>query len=68
MNCRSLNKGDVFLLDAIDKIYQWNGSEANRMERTKAKDIAIKLNRQRGNKAELITLDEDDHEVIDLLE
>lgn len=39
-----------------------NGVESNRMERTKAKDILSRLNRQRGSKAEEIVLDEEDTE------
>jgi hypothetical protein len=33
-NCKSLNKGDVFLLvdHASSKIYQWNGGQASRYE------------------------------------
>lgn len=59
---KSLNKGDVFILDTGDKIFQWNGSECNRMERTKGKDITTRLNRQRGSKAEIIILDEGDND------
>eukprot|EP01117_Protostelium_nocturnum_P005704 TRINITY_DN205_c0_g1_i1.p1 TRINITY_DN205_c0_g1~~TRINITY_DN205_c0_g1_i1.p1 ORF type:complete len:1692 (+),score=893.77 TRINITY_DN205_c0_g1_i1:53-5128(+) len=57
---KSLNQGDVFVLDAGLKIYQWNGSECNRLERTKGKDIVARLNRQKGSKAEVVTLDQED--------
>ncbi|PRP83334.1 hypothetical protein PROFUN_09315 [Planoprotostelium fungivorum] len=62
----SLNQGDVFILDVGTRIFQtteyaqWNGSECNRLERTKGKDIVTRLNRQRGSKAEIITLDQGD--------
>ncbi|GAM27463.1 hypothetical protein SAMD00019534_106390 [Acytostelium subglobosum LB1] len=39
----SLNKGDVFILDCGKEknlIYQWNGSESNRIEKGKGMDIA----------------------------
>lgn len=32
----SMNSGDVFLLDAGRKIYQWNGKGASNVEKTKA--------------------------------
>eukprot|EP01105_Mastigella_eilhardi_P018908 TRINITY_DN4414_c0_g1_i1.p1 TRINITY_DN4414_c0_g1~~TRINITY_DN4414_c0_g1_i1.p1 ORF type:complete len:2036 (-),score=696.95 TRINITY_DN4414_c0_g1_i1:86-6193(-) len=57
---RSLNSGDVFVLDAVDRIYQWNGAKCNRMERTKGVDVTQKLNRVRGGRAKIITLDEED--------
>eukprot|EP01102_Stenamoeba_stenopodia_P016463 TRINITY_DN575_c0_g3_i3.p1 TRINITY_DN575_c0_g3~~TRINITY_DN575_c0_g3_i3.p1 ORF type:complete len:1448 (-),score=605.83 TRINITY_DN575_c0_g3_i3:34-4377(-) len=40
----SLNKGDVFVVDDGGSIiYQWNGSEANRIEKGKGLDFAKKL-------------------------
>ena len=65
---KSLNKGDVFILETPTVIFQWNGSECNRLERTKGKDITSRMLRQRastimGNsKPDVITLDEDDNE------
>jgi hypothetical protein len=62
---KSLNKGDVFVLDTPKAIFQWNGSECNRLERTKGKDITSRILRQRtsfGAKPDVITLDEGDNE------
>jgi hypothetical protein len=36
-------KGDSFVLDDIETLYVWNGSESNRMEQAKALDIATRV-------------------------
>lgn len=41
--CSSLNHGDVFVLDAGATVYQWQGAESNRRERTKALEVAISV-------------------------
>lgn len=33
---KSLNQGDVFILDTADKIFVWNGPYSNQAEKTKA--------------------------------
>ena len=58
----SLNSGDVFILDAGDKIFQWNGSKCNRLERSKGVDMTTRMNRARGSKAKIIVIDEGDTE------
>ncbi len=44
LSCGSLNNGDVFLLDTGKNngniIYQWNGPDANRIEKGKGMDVA----------------------------
>ncbi|KYQ96706.1 villin [Tieghemostelium lacteum] len=43
LSASSLNKGDVFILDCGKEknlVYQWNGSEANRIEKGKGMDVA----------------------------
>ncbi len=40
LSSKSLNKSDVFILDAGDKIYDWNGAQADRKKREKGVDIA----------------------------
>ncbi len=35
----SLNSGDVFILDAGLKLYQWNGKDSNKYEKAKALDV-----------------------------
>jgi hypothetical protein len=37
----SLNSGDVFILDAGLKLYQWNGKGSNKYERAKALDVVM---------------------------
>ena len=54
----SLNSGDVFLLDAGDTIYQWNGRQSNRFERSKGVDLAARLKRARGGRARVVVIDE----------
>jgi hypothetical protein len=57
---RSLNAGDVFVLDANDKIFQWNGSKAGRMEKAKALDLTVRLRDERMNRlnAKVVILEE----------
>jgi hypothetical protein len=39
MSAASLNAGDSFILDANQKIFVWNGKDANKNEKAKAKEI-----------------------------
>eukprot|EP01103_Thecamoeba_quadrilineata_P021404 TRINITY_DN9831_c0_g1_i1.p1 TRINITY_DN9831_c0_g1~~TRINITY_DN9831_c0_g1_i1.p1 ORF type:complete len:1007 (-),score=223.26 TRINITY_DN9831_c0_g1_i1:67-2865(-) len=55
---KSLNKGDVFILDCGDVIYQWNGSEAARMKKGKGLDLTVRLRDERGAKARVVILEE----------
>eukprot|EP00727_Mastigamoeba_balamuthi_P014040 m51a1_g9259 hypothetical protein (1730) ;mRNA; r:56794-63009 len=59
---QSLNSNCVFVLDTSDRLYQWNGSKCNRLERSKAVDIVAKLNRARGGRAKVVVIDEGDTE------
>eukprot|EP01130_Rhizamoeba_saxonica_P018040 TRINITY_DN8927_c0_g1_i1.p1 TRINITY_DN8927_c0_g1~~TRINITY_DN8927_c0_g1_i1.p1 ORF type:complete len:849 (-),score=234.30 TRINITY_DN8927_c0_g1_i1:52-2598(-) len=56
----SLNSGDVFILDANEVIYQWNGKTASRMEKAKALDLTVRLRDERMNrlKAEIVIIEE----------
>ena len=36
VDCQSLNRGDVFILDNGTKIWVWCGYESNKLERIKA--------------------------------
>ena len=40
LSAASLNGGDVFLLDVGYRLFQWNGKEANHLERGKALQVA----------------------------
>jgi len=53
----SLNSGDVFILDAGLKVYQWNGSKSSGLERNKGAQVSRALDDERGN-VELTVLDE----------
>eukprot|EP00163_Fabomonas_tropica_P012650 TRINITY_DN23990_c0_g1_i1.p1 TRINITY_DN23990_c0_g1~~TRINITY_DN23990_c0_g1_i1.p1 ORF type:complete len:848 (+),score=337.64 TRINITY_DN23990_c0_g1_i1:44-2545(+) len=57
----SLNKGDVFILDNGLKLYQWNGSGANRYEKTKGLEVITRIkDKERGGRATLTFLDDGD--------
>lgn len=60
VSSKNLNSGDVFVLDANDVIYQWNGSKASRMEKAKALDLTVRLRDERMNrlKASVVLLEE----------
>jgi gelsolin len=44
---KSLNSGDVFVLDAGLKVYQWNGIKSSPMERTRAAQLLQSLEEER---------------------
>merc|ERR1712100_624637 len=46
VNAKSLNHGDVFILDAKTTLYIWNGAKANRMEKSKGAEISLRLKNQ----------------------
>jgi len=60
--CDSLNEGDLFILDAGLKIYQWNGKNAAIAEKRKASDVINGLKEERNGKAKskIIDSSEDD--------
>eukprot|EP01113_Clastostelium_recurvatum_P051185 TRINITY_DN9885_c0_g1_i1.p1 TRINITY_DN9885_c0_g1~~TRINITY_DN9885_c0_g1_i1.p1 ORF type:complete len:139 (-),score=39.88 TRINITY_DN9885_c0_g1_i1:619-1035(-) len=51
LSFKSLNSGDVFILDAGVKIYQWNGSASSGMERSKAAQLSQSIEEERRGKA-----------------
>jgi hypothetical protein len=56
----SLNKGDVFILDAGLKIYLFNGPTANNAERAKGVEVAAHIkDDERGGRAQITLLTED---------
>lgn len=56
----SLNKGDVFILDAGLKIFIFNGPKCNKYERTKGIEVAQGIDDdERGGRAEIIHLEDD---------
>jgi len=54
---KSLNDGDVFILDSGLVIYQWNGKTAGVAERRKATEIIESLKKDRNGKAKSEILD-----------
>jgi len=53
----SLNKGDVFILDAGVRLWQLNGSESGLMEKNKAMQVAHGISDDRKGKAKVTVLD-----------
>ncbi|GAA6079307.1 scinderin like b, partial [Tachysurus ichikawai] len=55
----SFNKGDCFIVDLGENIYQWMGSECNRFERVKASMVAIDIrDNERNGRAKLCMVEE----------
>jgi hypothetical protein len=55
---KSLNAGDVFVLDCGLQIYQWNGKEANRMEKMKGLEVVSRIkDDERGGRAKAEIID-----------
>lgn len=55
----SMNEGDVFILDCYKTIFQWNGKEASRLEKTKAMTMVQKIrDEERGGGASIIVIDQ----------
>jgi len=65
----SLNEGDVFILDAGLKLWQWNGPHSNIAERRKALEMIHTFKEMRNGRPESIVLDgmEEDKEFWGLL-
>lgn len=56
----AMNKGDVFVLDMNEVIYQWNGASCSRMEKAKALDLTVRLRDERMNRlnAQVVLVDD----------
>jgi len=54
----SLNSGDVFILDAGLKLYQWNGKAAGPFEKNRAAQLTRKFDDERDGKPEVIVMEE----------
>lgn len=56
---KSMNEGDVFILDIGATIYQWNGKTASRIEKTKAMDVTRKIrDEERSGKAKVVIVEQ----------
>jgi len=61
LSWKSLNKGDVFLLDTAKKgvIYQWNGADANRIVKGKGMDVAKSIkDKERSGNSRVVILED----------
>ncbi|XP_068458874.1 scinderin like b isoform X1 [Clinocottus analis] len=59
MSWASFNKGDCFIVDLGEHIYQWCGSECNRFERLKASEVGIDIrDNERNGRAKLHMVEE----------
>jgi len=58
----SLNSGDVFILDAGMKLYQFQGRGSSGGEKAKAGQIARGIDDERGSKVEVIVLEEENED------
>jgi len=55
----SLNAGDVFIVDTPACVYQWNGAESNRKEKSKALEVSIAIKDEiHGGKADILAFDQ----------
>eukprot|EP01126_Amoeba_proteus_P015109 TRINITY_DN1671_c0_g1_i1.p1 TRINITY_DN1671_c0_g1~~TRINITY_DN1671_c0_g1_i1.p1 ORF type:complete len:730 (-),score=131.86 TRINITY_DN1671_c0_g1_i1:633-2822(-) len=59
---RSMNTGDVYILDCDNVLYQWIGKKCNRMEKGKPLDLTTRMRDERMNrfKARVVQLEEDE--------
>nr|XP_006819230.1 PREDICTED: villin-1-like isoform X2 [Saccoglossus kowalevskii] len=58
---KSLNKGDVFILDLGTRIIQWNGSQANYSEKLKGTQTCQRIrDSERGGRAQIVVIEEND--------
>jgi gelsolin len=60
MSYKSLNSGDVFVLDAGMKLFQWQGSKCGGQERVKAATLVQAIDDERGGKPVKIHVSETD--------
>jgi gelsolin len=58
LSAKSLNKGDIFIIDAGLDLYEWIGSKAGIMEKQKAAEIVRALDDERGSKPNIQVYDE----------
>ena len=61
----SLNSGDVFVLDKGDDIYQWNGADCSKKEKSKGLEVTLSIkDDERGGKAKLHIFEEGKEEEV----
>jgi len=59
MNWSSFNQGDCFIIEIDNNIYQWNGSQCNRMEKLKACQVVNMIkNEEKAGKGKVHIIEE----------
>lgn len=58
MSAKSLNSGDVFILDAGLDIYQWNGRKAGPQEKAKGAQLSRAIDDERAGKPQVHVIEE----------
>ena len=59
LSSKSLNAGDVFILDAGLSIMLWNGTESNRKEKIKGLEVATSIkDEERGGRATIVAMNQ----------
>lgn len=59
LDVKSLNSGDVFILDAGRDIFQWNGQQASRVEKSKGLEVSKQIrDQERGGKAQIHVIEQ----------
>ena len=53
MSHKSLNSGDVFIIDAGLNIYQWNGKKAGIFEKSKGAELSRAIDDERAGKPQV---------------
>jgi len=62
LTAKSLNTGDIFILDLGLQIYQWNGKKAGVAEKLKATQLSRAINDERGGRPKVTVLEEADRD------
>lgn len=58
----SMNHGDIFIVDAGLKLYQWNGSESGPFEKNKAATVCTQIDAERDGQAEINVVEDGDED------
>ena len=60
VSAKSLNHGDVFILDKKTTMFIWNGKKANRMEKAKGAELTLRFKNQERKGANVVRIDPGD--------
>jgi len=62
LTAKSLNTGDIFILDMGLQIFQWNGKKAGVAEKLKATQLTRAIDDERGGRPKVTVLEESDND------